>query len=156
VRALQSILSLYQSGATTQANTSFASYQKITGDAGFQNAMGSIDTVGDKVQQYSQGAGLLNQGVNQLTKNNTAAYIAGGIGLTALGGAFFLAGGSSAAVTSVAPKAVQILSRIGPYIESVGESTSAADYQAAREAAEYGKVPLGLDDIPWAGISSTA
>ena len=37
-------------------------------------------SVGTGVQSYSQGSGIINQAVNTLTKDNTAAYVAGGIG----------------------------------------------------------------------------
>jgi RHS repeat-associated protein len=43
--------------------------------------------VGRATENYSQGSGILNQTVNTLTETMTPAYIAGGIGVTALGGA---------------------------------------------------------------------
>ena len=100
ISVLQNILALNQSGDTAGASAAYNRYQGITGSSAFQNMMGSVDTRGDRAQAYAQGTGLTNQAFNQLTKNNTAAYVFGGIGLTALGGAGILYAGSAYGIAS--------------------------------------------------------
>jgi hypothetical protein len=65
---------------------------------------------GGAVEDYSQGSGVLNKVTNQLTKNNTAAYIAGGIGIAAGGGAVLLYYGIPAAL-SATPTAIPAVTK---------------------------------------------
>jgi hypothetical protein len=41
------------------------------------------------------------------------------------------------------------------FVASVGEDTTAAEYRAATEAAEYGERPEGLDNMPWSRLRTS-
>lgn len=72
VQVLQTIVKLYQSGATSQANAAFSRYQGITSGGGQ-----AVNTPGDRVENYSQGSGVANIAVNQGTKNYAGAVMGG-------------------------------------------------------------------------------
>ncbi len=89
VQLLSTIVALYQTGATQQANGAYSRYQNIVGSTGYISTMGSINTTGDKVQTYSQGSGLPNKIVDKVVTPQGAA-VSGAIGALAAGGAGYL------------------------------------------------------------------
>ncbi|OGZ45221.1 MAG: hypothetical protein A3C84_02720 [Candidatus Ryanbacteria bacterium RIFCSPHIGHO2_02_FULL_48_12] len=58
-------------------------------------------SVGTAVNNYSQGSGVANRAVDVLTRDRTAAYVAGGVGVAAAGGAGIIAGGAALGIQSL-------------------------------------------------------
>ena len=49
------------------------------------------------------------------------------------------------------PRAISAIT--GPFIESVGVDTTAAEYASAQKALDYASRQLGWDDVPWSSLS---